>query len=58
MKTQNNRHSFLIYALIFLAALLLIMSFFGEEEYPFVSYGDVQELIVSSISKSRVPSRA
>ncbi len=54
MKNQTNRHSFLIYALIFLAALLLMMSFFGEEEYPLVSYGDVQELFMQKNVKSFV----
>jgi len=54
LKNQTNRHSFLIYALIFLAALLLMLSFFGEEEYPLVSYGDVQELFMQNNVKSFV----
>ncbi len=54
MKQQPNRHSFLIYALIFLALVLLIVSFFGEEEYPLISYGDMQELFLQENVKSFV----
>ena len=54
MKNQTNRHSILIYALIFVAVILLLVSFFAEEEVPEISYGDVQELFMQENVKSFV----
>ena len=54
MKNQNNRHSLLIYVLIFAAMIMLLVSFFGTQEHPFVNYSDLQELFMQRNVKSFV----
>ncbi len=52
MKKQTRRHNILIYAMIFIAAMLLISSFFSGEDHPQITYGEVQELFLQENVKS------
>ncbi len=52
MKNRINRYSIIFYALMLLAAGLLLFTFFQKEDVPKIPYGDVQELFMQENVKS------
>ncbi len=54
MKKQSRRPSIIIYALVFLAIILLISGLFSDEDYPTLTYGQMQQQFLDENVKSFV----